>query len=66
MTKHHFRVAVRQLRQRPVFSIILIVGLTIGLAAALLVSTVVVNDLAVGIQSVRAAIANPADALRTE
>ena len=45
MIKNHLLLALRQLRQKPMFSFILIAGLTIGLAAALLVSTVVINDL---------------------
>ena len=45
MFKNHLIIALRQLRQRPLYSVILIGGLTIGLAAALLVSTIVMNDL---------------------
>jgi len=45
MIKNYFKIALRNLLRNKVYSLINILGLTIGLAACLLVSTVVIDDL---------------------
>lgn len=45
MIRNYFKIAWRNIRANKVYSIINIVGLTIGLASCLLVSAVVLNDL---------------------
>ena len=45
MIKNHINIALRNLQRNKVYSLINILGLTIGLAACLLVSTVVIDDL---------------------
>jgi len=45
MIKNYFKIAVRNLQRNKAYSLINIVGLTIGLTACLLVSTVVLDDL---------------------
>src|ERR1700740_435216 len=45
MIKSYFKIAFRTLQRNKMYSLINIVGLTIGLTACLLVSTVVLDDL---------------------
>ncbi|HTD98233.1 MAG TPA: FtsX-like permease family protein [Mucilaginibacter sp.] len=45
MIKNYIRIALRNLQRNRVYSLINITGLTIGLAACLLVATVVIDDL---------------------
>ena len=45
MIKNYLKIAIRNLQRNRVYSLINIVGLTIGLAACLLVATVVIDDL---------------------
>src|ERR1017187_518306 len=45
MIKNYIKIALRNLQRNKVYSLINILGLTIGLAACLLVSTVVIDDL---------------------
>ncbi len=45
MIKNYIKIALRNLQRNRVYSLINILGLTIGLAACLLVSTVVIDDL---------------------
>ncbi|MDB5153471.1 MAG: FtsX-like permease family protein [Mucilaginibacter sp.] len=45
MIKNYFKIAIRNLQRNKAYSLINIIGLTIGLTACLLVSTVVLDDL---------------------
>src|SRR5258707_640752 len=45
MTKNYFKIAFRNLQRNKMYSLINIVGLTVGLTACLLVATVVLDDL---------------------
>jgi putative ABC transport system permease protein len=45
MIKNYFKIAIRNLQRNKTYSLINIIGLTIGLTACLLISTVVLDDL---------------------
>lgn len=61
MIKNYFKIAWRNLWKNKIYSAINIIGLAVEVLAALIITCI-----AVGFQSIKAALANPVKSLRTE
>jgi putative ABC transport system permease protein len=66
MLKNYLKIAVRNLLKHKVFSVINVVGLSLGLATGILILMFVLDELSFDRFHAKSALSNPVDSLRSE